>query len=263
MNYRIGIIGAGNMGGTFYRRLSKHFPKEALFICDRDEQKFIDLEAVNFTTEPKELVNDTGVIILAVKPQTFDDLMGQLGDALKEKLVISIMAGVTLEKLKEKTGSGRLVRSMPNLPAQAGQSVTVWMATEEVTVDEKERVSQIFSAIGTAFEVGDELKIDKATTISGCGPAYFFYLTELLSKKAEALGFSEEEARKMAENTFVGSAALLSQGDKSAREWKEAVTSKGGATEAALTHLKGSDFERIFSDAIEAAHKRCAELNNQ
>ncbi len=261
MNYRIGIIGLGNMGATFYKGLSEVFPKEALFICDKDEQKFIDLKATNFTTDPKELADQAGIVILAVKPQAFDDLMKELDDGLKDKLVVSIMAGVGVKKLKEKTGSNRIIRAMPNLPAQVGKSVTGWIATKDVTSEEKERISQIFSTIGTSFEVDDESKIDKVTAISGCGPAYFFYLIELLSKKAEALGFSAEVAKKMAESTFLGSAKLLEGGDKSAKEWKEAVTSKGGATEAALMYMKESDFEKIFSDAVDAAHKRCLDLN--
>lgn len=261
MNYRIGIIGAGNMGATFYKGLSKDFPKEVLFICDRDEQKFIDLKATNFTTDPKKLADQVGIVILAVKPQAFDDLMKELGDGLKDKLIISIMAGVTVDRLKKQTGAERIIRSMPNLPAQVGKSVTAWIATKDITTEEKERISQIFSTIGTSFEVDDESKIDKVTAISGCGPAYFFYLTELLSKKAEALGFSAQEAKKMVESTFIGSAELLEGSDKTAKEWKEAVTSKGGATEAALKHMEENGFGKILEDAIDAAHKRCLDIN--
>ncbi|MBU1017542.1 pyrroline-5-carboxylate reductase [Patescibacteria group bacterium] len=263
MNYRIGIIGAGNMGSTFYKGLSKDFPKEALFICDRNEQKFVELKAVNFTTDPKELANEAGIIILAVKPQAFDDLMKELGDGLKDKLVVSIMAGISIDRLKEQTVSNRIVRSMPSLPIQVGSGITGWIATETVSEKEREMIQTIFSTMGYATELTEERMIDAITVIGACGPAYFYYLAELLTEKARKLGFSEKEAREISEVAFVGSAKLLENNDKTAREWKEACTSKGGVTEAMLKHFNDHDFAKIFNDALDTGLRRCSELNNQ
>ncbi len=261
MNYRIGIIGAGNMGSTFFRGLSEDFPKEALFICDRNEQKFIDLKAINFTTDPKELAEEAGIVILAVKPQVFDELMKELGDGLKNKLVVSIMAGITVERLKEKTGSDRIVRSMPSLPIQVGRGITGWIATGAVTDEEKEMIQTIFSTMGYATKVADEKMIDAITVIGACGPAYFYYLAEILAKKAEDVGFSEKEARKLSEMAFTGGARLLENNDKSAKEWKEACASKGGVTEVMLRHFDDHDFAKIFNDALDTGLKRCSDLN--
>lgn len=263
MNYRIGIIGAGNMGGIFYKGLSKDFPKEALFICDRNEEKFIGLKATNFTTDPKKLADQAGVIILAVKPQAFDNLMKELGDRLKDKLVVSIMAGITIEKLKEKTRSDRIVRSMPSLPIQVGKGITGWIATEAVIDKEKEIIQTIFSIMGYSTELAEERMIDAITVIGACGPAYFYYLTELLTEKAKGLGFSEDEARKISEMVFSGSVRLLEDSDKTAKEWKETCTSKGGVTEAMLKYFDDHDFGKIFNDALDAGGNRCSELNNQ
>lgn len=263
MKYKqIGIIGAGNMGGIFYKRLSKDFPKEALFICDRNEEKFIRLKATNFTTDPKRLSDQAGIIILAVKPQAFDDLMKELGDGLKDKLVVSIMAGITIEKLKEKTGSDRIVRSMPSLPVQVGRGIIGWIASEAVIDKEKEIIQTIFSIMGYSIELTEERMIDAITVIGACGPAYFYYLTELLTEKARKLGFSEDEARKISEMAFSGSVRLLEDNDKTAKEWKEACASKGGVTEAMLRYFDDHDFGKIFNDALNTGLKRCSDLNN-
>ncbi|MBN2096190.1 pyrroline-5-carboxylate reductase [Candidatus Peregrinibacteria bacterium] len=263
MNYRIGIIGAGNMGSTFYRGLSKNFPKEALFICDRNEQKFIGLKAIHFTTVPKELAVKTGIVILAVKPQAFDELMKEMGDSLKDKLVVSIMAGISIKKIREKTGSDRIVRSMPSLPTQVGSGIIGWIATDPVTDEEKEMIQTIFSTMGYATELADEKMVDAITVIGACGPAYFYYLAELLTEKARKFGFSEKEARKISEVAFSGSAKLLENNDKTAKEWKEACTSKGGVTEAMLNYFDNHDFAIIFNDALDTGLKRCSELNDQ
>ena len=262
MNHKIAIVGAGNMGGTFFKGLSSVFPKESLFICDKDQKKLDALEAENSSADPNEALKEATAVIVAVKPQAFGDLLSQLTVNLQFKLVISIMAGISMDRLMDETGSKRVIRAMPNLPVQVKEGVTGWVASEKTEDSDVELADQIFSALGSSFQVNHESMLDAFTILSGCGPAYFFYLIELLIGKARAMGFSDEEAQKITEETFLGSAKLLKKNDQSAIEWRRAVTSPGGVTEAVIDSLKEHDFDRLFDEALEAGLKQSEELNS-
>ena len=257
---KIGIIGAGNMGGAFYKALAGKFEENALRVFDRNNEKLKNLNVKKIVESVDELVKNSDVIILAVKPQVCDDLFSKISVETKEKLVISIMAGVSVAKLKDLSGSSRVVRAMPNLGVQIKKGVTGWFASEEVTSEDKKIANKIFEAGGESIEVESEKMINPLTAISGSGPAYFFYLTEMLQKKAESLGFSAEDAKKMAEVTFVGSAELFAGSNKSAEEWRQAVSSKGGSTVEAINHMQENKFAEIFGEAIEKAKKRWEDL---
>lgn len=234
---KIAIIGAGKMGTAIHEKLKGKFD---VSLCGRGEGCEGD------------------VIIFCVKPQDFATCVEGLGEDLSERLVISIMAGVSLKTLMEKTGAMQVVRSMPNLPLQVGKGFTAWVCSK--AVKEKEFLKSIFAAIGEEMELSEEDKLDAITALSGSGPGYFFYFCEILEAKAKEWGFSEEEAQKIVRATFVGSAKLLETGEKSATEWKLAVKSKGGTTEAALSRLEADGFDVLMKGALEAAKKRSQEL---
>ncbi|MFH0820800.1 MAG: pyrroline-5-carboxylate reductase [Candidatus Peregrinibacteria bacterium] len=248
MKTKIVIIGVGNMGGAIARALTKTLGKENLFLCDRGDN-------------PNKAIASADIVILAVKPQSFDELANSINMKLNGKLIISIMAGVTIKKISEKLGAKKIIRSMPNLGIQVKTGVIGWIASPKVTKEERRKVHGLFSTMGQSIEVKKESLLNAITALSGSGPAYFFYLTELLEEKAKSFGFSTNEARIIAETTLIGSSKLLEVGKKNAAEWRTAVTSKKGTTEAALSHLKTHHFDQIFLDAIEAAKKRSEELN--
>lgn len=222
---KLAIVGPGNMGRAIYERL-----KTAKLCGPGDE---IHEEAVLF----------------AIKPQSFD----KWGTPLPSSLIISIMAGISLEKLQEKTGSKKVIRSMPNLALKVGQSVTGWCASLEVTDEEKAYARSLFSKFGYELELDHEEKLNALTAISGSGPGYFFHFCDEMIKKAEAFGFTPEEAKNMTEKTLEGALALLKEEDASTL--LSAVASKGGTTQAALDVLNGH-----FSQALNAAKKRAEEL---
>ncbi len=246
MNPRIAIVGMGKMGSAMVSALKKRFPDAAFALCDKDS----DLN--------KEL-QGSDVVIFSVKPQDFAACTGAITIDLSKKLILSIMAGVTLKSLKENLKAARIVRSMPNLPLQVGAGFTAWTCAPEVT--EKSLVKEIFSCFGKEIEVTEESKLDKITALSGSGPAYFFYLCELLAQKAQEFGFTDKEAGDIAKSTFIGAARLLEKSDLSAALWRAAVSSKGGTTEVAINHLTQNHWDRIFKEAIEAAKKRSQELS--
>jgi pyrroline-5-carboxylate reductase len=152
---------------------------------------------------------------------------------------------------------------MPNLGAQLGQSMSVWVKNEFVNIDQIQQVKSILNSIGKEIEVQTEDEIDKATAISGSGPAYIFYLLEVLEDSAKKLGFSDEVARSLARQTLIGSTEVIVSSDKSAKVLREQVTSKGGTTESAFKEFRRRGLGAIFGRGINAAYKRAIELGKQ
>lgn len=268
MIYKITLIGAGNMGSAFYRGLIEKFDSEQITVCDPSEEKLNALTAPNaptalpsnFSTNADDVLNNSDIVLFAVKPQSFDECITGIKTSLEDKLVISIMAGISVEKLQKKTGSSRVVRSMPNLCAQVGESVTGWIASDGVSDEDREVVKKIFGAVGEEIELDREELIDAVSATSGAGPAYLFLLCELLGENIERLGFSGEEARRLAEQTLIGSAEVLKNDGRNAGELREAVTSKGGVTLEALNVFKEKGLDTICTEAIDAAVKRSGEI---
>ncbi|MFH2104725.1 MAG: pyrroline-5-carboxylate reductase [Parcubacteria group bacterium] len=266
MNYKIGIIGLGNMGEAFYQGLEKIFPTEQLWGYDRSKKKEVSrvcqLAGIkNSADSVEELVDQVDVVILAIKPQSLGDLAAELGDACQDKLVISMLAGVLVNKLQSVLGADRIIRCMPNLPIKVGKGVTGWIASAKAADDDRKLARQIFSAFGYQVEVAEEKMLDSITALSGSGPAYYFYLCQILTAQAREMGFNQEEARAIAENTFQGAAELLGQGNRSSGEWVEAVASKGGTTEAALNSFAQDKLDEVVARALTKAKKRSEELN--
>ncbi|MEI8230728.1 MAG: pyrroline-5-carboxylate reductase [Candidatus Peregrinibacteria bacterium] len=214
-----------------------------------------------YFSDPKEALREANIVLLAVKPQSAQELLTPLSKVLQGKLIISIMAGISIEKLQGWTGTKAIVRAMPNLPAKVGLGLTGWIASEEVTKDQRIFVAKLFSSVGKEIELTDESMMDALTALSGSGPAYFFLLSELLAAKAETEGFTKEQASLLVSQTLIGSSELLKQSAKSPAEWRAAVTSKGGTTAAALQSFQDADLELIVSDAVDAAITRSRELN--
>lgn len=243
---KIAILGMGNMGSAIYKRLEKFGGFE---LSGYDKGDDVNTGAA-----------EADILVIAVKPQSAVELFQSIKTDLSNKLVISIMAGVSVARLAELSGTKKIVMSMPNLGVQVGKGVVGWVATGEVSDGEKETAQKIFSSMGLEIELEDENKINEITALSGSGPAYYFYLTELLAAKAIEFGFDKDMAEKIAVVTLAGSAELLADGDKTAGEWRGAVTSKGGTTEAALKYLENNKFDEIFGEAINEAKKRSEEL---
>lgn len=197
-------------------------------------------------------------VILAVKPQNVGDALGGLD--LKRKVVISVMAGVPVSELKRLTGSGKIVRVMPNLCAAAGESFNPYYA-EGLSSDEEQVVLQILGSFGT-FCKTDERALDVAAVVSGGGPAYVAMLIRAFETAAVSGGIDPALARDMAVQTTLGS-ALLYERMSGAQEVIDAVCSKGGMTERGVKYLEEHDFDGLFKGAFNAAHDRVSEMNDE
>jgi len=201
------------------------------------------------------------IVLVGVKPAMVPDLLRQIAPVLREDaIVVSLAAGVTLETFSDALGAGvHAVRSMPNTPATVGRAVTGIAAGASATAEDMALVRALFETVGAVIEV-PESQIDPLSTVSGSGPAYVYLLIEELTKAASGMGFSDADARLMAEQTFIGAAALLEASGENPAELRRRVTSPKGTTERAVEVMQEAHLDDMFARATAAALARAKEL---
>ena len=173
-------------------------------------------------------------------------------------MVVSIMAGVTIQKIKKALGLKKVVRAMPNLGARINKSMTVWTSAG---VQDKKAIHNLFKQIGKSLEVKNEKMIDKATAVSGSGPGFFYYLVSQWLAAAQELGFSKAEAQELLFTTLDGANAIL-QIDPQPENLVAQVASKGGTTEAGLKVLQKHKIKNLLLQVLKAAEKRAKKLSS-
>jgi pyrroline-5-carboxylate reductase len=200
-------------------------------------------------------------VLVGVKPAMVPDLLREIAPVLQAgTIVVSLAAGVTVATFEEILGDDiAVLRSMPNTPALVGKGVTGLAAGSRADEAAVATVRRLFETVGTVVEV-PESEIDALSTISGSGPAYFFLLVEEFTKAAIGKGFDEGAARLMAEQTFIGAAALLEASDDDPAELRRRVTSPKGTTERAIAVLQEAGLDDVFGEATDAALARAREL---
>ena len=250
-------MGSAMVAGLLKKKV---FSPEKIVVFDRDysrREEITHLYKIKTAANLKELVDNCNTCVLAVKPQDKEPVLNELRAAKKKRLVISIMAGVTISYLEEKLGEIPVIRAMPNLGIRVDAGMTFFCPGRFVCPADVKIASMIFGCLGEISEIKEE-KIDVITAISGSGPAYFFLLMEMLLSYARKSGISEEDSLKMVRQTAL-SASLLSR-EESFRELRAAVTSKGGTTEAAINVLEEYGIRKIFDSALNAALERARRL---
>lgn len=265
-NARLGIVGTGVMAEAMLAGLLRRELIDARNVlashprAARREQ----LEAtygVRTTDDNTVAAHEADVMLLAVKPQMLPSVSDELRGTLPpDQLVISIIAGASTAALGEALDHPAIVRSMPNTPAQIGQGVTVWYATESVDAQGKVRTRAMLSALGREFEVHDERQVAMATAVSGTGPTYIFLFIEALTDAAVHLGFPRHVARELVLDTMQGSAAFALGSGKHVAELRDMVTSPGGTSAEALYQLERGRLRTVVSDAVWAAFERTLHL---
>ena len=268
---RIAIVGTGSMGSAILSGLLKSgFNPDNVSVSTKStasaERLTDELGVLSFAMENGEDANQMAVagadvVVIAVKPAYVIETLADVADSLDDDaLVISVAAGITT-KAMEKTlpDDVAVVRAMPNTPAIIGSAVTGIAAGSRADKSAIETAVQLFQTVGTSI-VLDEAKIDALSTISGSGPAYVFYLIEQLTLVAKKMGFSDAEATKLVNETFLGSAQLLIESGKSPQELRKQVTSPNGTTEKAITVMSDAKLEAMFTEATAAALARAKEL---
>ncbi len=260
------IIGGGNMGLTYAQAFIRSHVStaEQMMILEHLPERAAQLQALNLGTvylDSKECLKKADVIILAVKPQDTAALFAQLRPNTEGgQVFLSIMAGVRIRVIQEALGVKKVIRAMPNLPAQIGQGMTAFTSTDEVTRLELVMVQNLLATTGKAVYVEKEEMIDAVTAISGSGPAYVYYFMDAMMQAATQMGFSQSESELLVVQTFTGAVDLYNKSDFSCTEWIQKVSSRGGTTEAALNSFKANTLHQDIIDGAKAALNRAVEL---
>jgi pyrroline-5-carboxylate reductase len=263
----IAFVGAGKMARALAGALLRGRVMRAEdFICSsRSEESgrpFLEMfPGARWTGDIAAQTEDAQLVVLAIKPQQFGGVLPTLKTAGRDKLFLSLAAGITLEKLRGWLDpSARIIRVMPNTPMQIGQGASVYAGGPDVTEEDFELVGRILSAAGKAWRV-EEAQIDAITSLSGSGPAYVFHFIEALVKGGTAAGLEEKFARELAIQTVLGAAQLAAASTLTPRELAEQVKSPGGTTLAACAELEKDDaLNRLMERCMTAARRRAAEL---
>ncbi len=215
------------------------------------------------TTDNRLAVEGRDIVVLSTKPQVIPGVLLELRGAVRpDALVISIAAGVPIEKIVGGLRHAAVVRSMPNTPAQIGRGITVWTATQEVSEAQLEETSTILGALGEVVHVDQEYYLDMATALSGTGPAYVLLFMEAMIDAGVHLGFSRRIAERLVMQTMQGTIEYARQSPRHPATLRNEVTSPGGTTAEALYHMEKGRLRTVVSRAIWAAYQRSVALGS-
>jgi len=264
------VIGCGNMAGAMVKGIQSSGVElfDDIGIVNRSREKVEPLlsEGVSFWNDLEsamDFMDDQTMVMLGVKPQQLDPVFEQLNERIPAgALVLSIVAGVSLARLKESTGHEAVVRVMPNTPTLVGEGVSGWMASESVDNNWRTVVVNMLESFGSAVEVASDDEMDALSMISGCGPAYVFYFLESLIEGGIKLGLSEKQALDLAIETFKGGAELAREATSliDLKKLRANVTSKGGVTEQAIRVFDEHLLKGTIEMAMKAGYDRSKEL---
>ena len=245
---------------------SGHSPQQ-IWVSDIDADRLNSLAEklkVNITGSNDTLVNETDVLVLAVKPQSIQAVSESISSRVQQKrpLVVSIAAGVTQASLAHWLGKQvAIVRCMPNTPALVLTGATALHANVNVSAEQRDLAENILRAVGLAIWVADEAELDAVTAVSGSGPAYFFLLMEAMEKTALDLGLTDQTARLLVQQTALGAAKIALESSESPEQLRKRVTSPGGTTQSALETFEQGGFMNLVAKALHAARDRSIEMS--
>ena len=200
------------------------------------------------------------LVVWAVKPQSFKDAAAPVATFTHNALHLSVAAGITTDSVADWTGTQRIVRAMPNTPALVGKGMTGLFARPEVDAAGKALIAAVIGSTGELTWVEQEAHLDAVTALSGSGPAYVFLFLEAMTQAGVDMGLSAEQSYKLAVATFAGGSELAARSNESAEVLRQRVTSKGGTTYAAITHMQENKLPEIFIAALRKAEARAKEL---
>lgn len=269
LNKKIGFLGGGNMAEAIIRGLLRGelFPASHVLASGPREERLAFLSehyGIETTTSNLELVRQSDVVVLAVKPQLLPKVLREVSDEIGPgHLVVSVAAGIPITAIESKLRAGvRVVRSMPNTPALVNAGATAIAPGEHATKDDLDLAKSIFDAVGITV-VLDENQLDAVTGLSGSGPAYIFLILEALADAGVKVGLSRRNAQRLAAQTVMGSAKLLLETDEHPGRLKDMVTSPGGTAIAGLHTLEEGGMRTTLINAVESATNRARELGKQ
>lgn len=265
-SYTLGFIGAGKMAESIAKgavRSAVLSPSRIKTAIHSNPARRTAFESIGVTvlSSNDDVVRDSNVVVFSVKPQLLKDVVLKLKPLLtKDKLLVSVAAGIKMKDLQEWAGHERFIRVMPNTAATVGEAASVMSLGGAATEEDANLISQLFGSIGKIWKADDKY-FDAITGLSGSGPAYIYLAIEALADGGVAAGLPRDLALSLASQTVLGAASMATQSGKHPGQLKDDVTSPGGTTIAGVHELEKAGFRGILMNAVVAAAKRSQELS--
>ncbi|MGE6106691.1 pyrroline-5-carboxylate reductase [Aeromonas sobria] len=265
----IAFIGAGNMSRSIIAGLRQAgYPADRILAANPSRPKLDELAqqfGIGITQDNAKAARASDVIVLAVKPQLMAAMLAQLVaelGSLEGKLLISIAAGIRIERLSDMAGGHpRIIRTMPNTPSLLGLGMTGLYAPAAIDAEDRLYAEQLMQSVGKTLWVEQESGINGVIAAAGSAPAYFFLFMQAIAEQAEAMGFSPQQARLLVQQTALGAAAMVERNPQlSLQALREQVTSKGGTTAEAVRTFQEQGLMPLTAHAMQAAVARAAEM---
>ena len=262
---RIVVIGCGNMGASLLQGLiDVGLPAAHVLGVEQDAGRralVAERLDIQIHAATAEALVDADLVVLAVKPQQAEAVLAELAACDKPVPLLSVMAGVRVAQLRQgRHAQRRVVRAMPNLASRAHAGVTALYADQPADDPFCRLAESVMRSVGTVLWVQSEELMNAVTAVSGCGPAYFFLLAELVERHALGLGLDRHQARHLVLQSAFGAAKLAIAADTGTAALRREVSSPGGATEAAIEVLLDGGLNELVAAALKAAHRRAGEL---
>ena len=263
----IAFIGGGNMASAIIGGLSRQVhPAGQIEVVEPWDEARAALRksfAIEALPAPGPQLARAGIVVWAVKPQTFKDAAAQAREHTQGALHLSVAAGIRSDSIAQWLGSECIVRTMPNTPALVGKGMSALYARPGVSAAQCQSVEAIMATTGEFLWVESEKQLDAVTALSGSGPAYVFYFLEAMTRAGVGMGLTEPQAHQLAVGTFVGASELARRSDEPPALLRQRVTSKGGTTYAALQSMEAAGVAASFEAAMRAAEQRAHELGDE
>ncbi|MBK7394207.1 MAG: pyrroline-5-carboxylate reductase [Chloracidobacterium sp.] len=265
----LSFVGCGVMGESMIAGLLRQGIVDASQITashprESRRTELNERHGIAVVSENVGAVHNNSIVVICVKPQRLGHVVNDLGGRLTPaQMVISIVAGATIEKLAGELGTAKIVRAMPNTPSQIGAGITAWTCTEAVEEAERGHVREMLSALGKELFVKTENMIDMATSLSATGPTYIFMVMEALTDAGVHLGFSRDMAKELVQETMLGSVKFAIESHKHPAELRNMVTSPGGTSAEAIYQMEKGSLRTVLSKAVYSAYKRAVDLGKK
>lgn len=263
MKFKLGVIGAGNMANAIINGIlsSKFISAENIAVTDIDENKLITFKEKGLFVKcnsNSEIANSSEYLLFAIKPQIFNSIINEFNNC-QAKNLISIMAGITIEKLRTGTGIKSVCRIMPNTPCMKNEGMSA-LCFENYSKESENFVKNIFEKLGKTL-ITNENKLDAVTSVSGSGPAYVFEFAKAMIEGGTDGNLSEEESKLLTLQTIKGAVKMLESFQGNIDNLTEAVCSKGGTTIQAINYFREKNLNKIIREGMKLCKKRSEQLS--
>lgn len=258
---KIGIIGCGNMASSIAHSIKQSIEAH-LFCYDIDLDKanrFSQAYGATKMNSEIETVESSSIIIIAVKPKDIFDVLEKIKDCISEKIIVSIVAGISISKIKDVVGDKKIVRVMPNVNISVQKGVMGICFSEMLSVDEKEKILNLFKSMGEVIAT-DEKHMDAITALFGSGPAFVAHFIESCVDAAVKLGFSRQESLNLILTLFEGTVVNMKNNMLTTQQIKDMVTSPGGTTIEGLVEFERRAVKGAIIDGILKAYERAKNI---